>query len=126
MLSDPIADMLTRIRNAYQAGHKTVKIPYSGFKKEICQVLLQNNYLKGLKKTKNNLELILQYHQGKPAITQIKKISKLSLRVYKAKNKLPYVLSGLGMAIISTSKGVMTANQARKKRLGGEIICEVW
>ncbi len=123
---DPIADMLTRIRNAYRAGHGTVEMPYSHFKEKIAKVFLKNNYLNTLKKDKRTLKLTLKYHQGKPALTQIKKISKQGLKVYKRKDKLPYVLSGLGIAIISTSKGVMIAREARKKGLGGEILCEIW
>lgn len=123
---DPIADMFTRIRNAYMAGHNTVEVPYARFKEEIAKVLLQKNYLSALKKDKKTLKLTLKYHRGKPAITQIKKVSKQSLKIYKRKDKLPYVLSGLGIAIISTSKGVMIAREARKKGLGGEILCEVW
>lgn len=123
---DPIADMLTRIRNAYMAGHKTVEVPYSHFKEKVAKILLQNNYLKALKKDKKSLRITLKYHEGKPAITQIKKTSKQGLRIYKRKDKLPYILSGLGIAIVSTNKGVMTAREARRKGLGGEIICEVW
>ena len=126
MLTDPIADMLTRIRNAYRAGHKVVLVPHSVFKEKICQVLLKNNYVRNFKRIKNNLEINLQYYQGKPAITQIQRVSKSSLKVYEGKDKLPYVLSGLGRAIISTSQGLMTARQARRKGLGGEIICKVW
>lgn len=126
MLFDPIADMLTRIRNAYRAGHKTVQVPYSTFKEKICQVLLKNNYLKDLKKEQNKLKITLKYYKGKPAISKIQKVSKSSLRIYKGKDKLPYVLSGLGMAIVSTSQGVMRGSEARKKGLGGEIICKVW
>lgn len=126
MINDPIADMFTRIRNAYKVSKKTVKMPYSIFKEKIAQVLVKHYYLKSAKKDKNDLELILDYRQGQPAIKEIETISKSGLRIYKGKNELPYVLSGLGIAIISTSQGLMTAQEARKKGLGGEIICKVF
>lgn len=126
MLSDPIADMLTRIRNAYQGGHQSVRVPYSGFKEKVLRVLLKNNYLQQVKKERKELVIKLRYEKEKPALTKIKRISKPSLRIYKRADKLPYVLSGLGMAVISTSKGVMTGREARKKGLGGEVICEIW
>lgn len=126
MLSDPIADMLTRIRNAYQGGHQSARVPYSGFKEKVLRVLLKNNYLQQVKKERKELVIKLRYEKEKPALTKIKRISKPSLRVYKRADKLPYVLSGLGMAVISTSKGVMTGREARKKGLGGEVICEIW
>lgn len=126
MVSDPIADTLTRIRNAYMAGHKTVKVPYSGFKEKVLRVLLENGYLSAAKKEKQDLKIDLKYKEGKPAITEIQRVSKPSLRAYKRKDKLPYALSGLGVVIVSTNRGVMTAKSARKKGLGGEIICKVW
>lgn len=126
MISDPIADMFTRIRNAYMAGHKTVKIPYSGFKEKVLRVLLENGYLSAAKKEKQDLKIDLKYKEGKPAITKIQRVSKPSLRVYKRKDKLPYLLSGLGVVIVNTNQGVMTAKSARKKGLGGEVICKVW
>lgn len=130
MLSDPIADMLTRIRNAYQASKETVKLPHSNIKESIAQVMKDKNYLKDFKVVKDGnkkfIELGLLYQNGTPSITSIKRISTCGRRIYKGKGELPYVLSGLGTAIISTSKGVMTETDARKQSLGGEIICEIW
>lgn len=130
MFSDPIADMLTRIRNAYHAHQAELDMPYSNFKKAIAQLLKDNKYLSdysvGEDNNKKTLHLVLSYPNGNPAITSIRRVSKAGRRLYSGKNKLPYVLSGLGIALISTSKGLMTAQEARKKSLGGEIICEIW
>lgn len=130
MFSDPIADMLTRIRNGYQASKKSVSIPYSNLKKATLKVLKETEYISDYTEEKDGnkkfLKVTLLYKDDKPAITSIKRISKSGRRVYKGKEDLPYVLSGLGIAIVSTSKGVMTARNARKQSLGGEIICKIW
>jgi small subunit ribosomal protein S8 len=130
MYSDPIADLLTRIRNAYKAKREIVISPSSKIKESILQVLKANDYIKDYETVddgvKKNLKITLSYPSGKPSVTSIKRISKTGRRVYKGRYELPYVLSGLGIAILSTSKGVMTASQARKQSLGGEIICQVW
>lgn len=130
MYSDTIADMLTRIRNGYMAKKSQVLMPYSKNKQAIANILIEQNYLKdmevsedGIKKT---LVLNLLYKNRKPAITKIISISKSGRRIYKKSNDLPYVLSGYGEALISTSQGVMTATQARKRSLGGEVICKIW
>lgn len=134
MLSDPIADMLARIRNAALARKQEVLVPYSKLKEQLGKILVQEGYLKNLKtqisnvknKKIKNLTCELEYKDGKPAITKIRRISKPSLRVYVKKDKIPKVLSGMGISIISTSKGLMTGKQTKKKSLGGELICEVW
>ncbi len=130
MYSDPIADMLTRIRNGYMAKKEFVIVPHSKMKAAIANVLVEEGYLKAVtvkeENNKKDLEIALQYINGKPAITRVVRISKAGRQVYKNKKSLPYVLSGLGKSIISTSQGIMTANQARKKSLGGEVVCNVW
>lgn len=130
MLSDSIADMLTRIRNGYMAHRSTVVIPFSNMKLAIANVLKENKYIKDVVVKEDNhkkdLEVTLIYTNDKPAIQNITRISKSGRRVYANRTKLPFVLSGLGSAIISTSKGIMTDKQARKLSLGGEVICKVW
>ena len=133
MLSDPIADFCTRIRNGYMAGKFEVQIPYSKLKEEMAKVLKEQGYLEKVKseklKVKNQNKLIigLKYDQkGKPVLTKIEKVSKPGLRIYKGSQNIPRVLSGLGIAIVSTPKGLLTGKQAKKQNLGGEIICQVW
>lgn len=136
MHTDPISDMLTRIRNALMAKKVEAILPYSKLKFEVARVLKNNNYIKDAEKLSaskdekeskfDELKIELRYEDGKPAITKIKKISKPGKRVYVSKDKLPYVLNNLGIAIISTHKGLMTNKQARKKGLGGEVICEIY
>ena len=131
MYSDPIADMLTRIRNSYLAKHQQVILPHSTIKEAIAKVLKQYKYITDYKvisldNHKKNLEVTLLYEKGKPAITKISRVSKAGRRVYQNKHNLPFVLSGLGIAIVTTSQGLMTARSARTKNLGGEIICRVW
>ena len=130
MYSDPIADMLTRIRNAYRAHKTELSMPHSQIKQHILGVMKDHDYISDFKvekeANKSTLQIKLNYLNNKPALTSIKRISKTGKRIYQGKDNLPYVLSGLGIAIISTSKGLMTANQARKQSLGGEIICEIW
>ncbi|MGI5828302.1 MAG: 30S ribosomal protein S8 [Patescibacteria group bacterium] len=130
MLSDPIADMLTRIRNGYMAQKESIIVPHSKFKEEIAKVLTANRFLKEVtveeEDKKKFLVIDLLYVNGKPAVTAVEKISKAGRRMYRGRKKLPYVLSGLGKAIISTSKGVMTAEEARKQSLGGEVICQIY
>jgi len=124
--------MLTRIRNGYLAGKEQVEIPYSKIKEQIAQVLQKEGYLQKVKlekiaaKKHKKLVCQLKYQNNKPAISKISRISKPGLRIYAGKDKLPIVLNGLGRAVISTSQGIMTAGQARKKGLGGELICKVW
>ena len=128
-MSDPIADMLTRIRNAHIAGKFEVAIPGSTQKLAIANVLESEGYISGVKEVtdgvKNTITLDLKYFEGKPVIEQIERISKPGRRVYKSSSDIPKVDGGLGVAIVSTSKGVMSDNQARKSGLGGEVICFV-
>ena len=128
--SDPIADMLTRIRNAGNAGHPTVTIPASNLKKAIAQILLDEGYISKFECIDDNkqgtITVTLKYSGKKHVISGIKRISKPGLRTYADKENLPYVLGGLGIAIISTSKGVMTDKAARKLGVGGEVLAYVW
>lgn len=129
MLSDPIGDMLARIKNGYSAGKKQVIMPYSKVKAEIARVLLENDYLDNFSKTgkeKQNLICQLKYNHNQPVVSKIIRISKPSLRVYLVKKKLVKILDRRSKVIISTSKGMMTVRQARKKGLGGEIIAKIW
>lgn len=130
-MTDPIADMLTRIRNANSAAHKTVDIPSSNMKKTIAEILMNEGYVKGFNVIEDGkqgiLRVQLKYGPNKEkVITGIKRISKPGLKVYANKNEVPRVLGGLGIAIISTSKGVITDKDARKMGVGGEVICYVW
>ncbi|QCI17887.1 30S ribosomal protein S8 [Buchnera aphidicola (Acyrthosiphon lactucae)] len=127
-MQDPVADMLTRIRNGQSANKYSVKIPSSRLKKAIIELLKQEGYIKDYKiigKIKLEIEVVLKYFKGKPVVETIQRISRPSLRIYKKKNNLPKVMSGLGIAVISTSKGVMTDRMARQVGLGGEIICSI-
>lgn len=127
-MTDPIADLLTRIRNAQLAGQHEVVLPYSKLKYAIAQLLEKEGWIVGLASQDHQkfLKLLLKYDQGKPVIQQLKRISKPGRRVYVGRAELPRVLNGLGMAIISTPKGLMTADQARQSKLGGEVICEIF
>lgn len=131
VMNDPIADMLTRIRNAQVAKHDAVVIPASNPKKAIAKILLAEGYVKGVDFIKDgpqgNIKITLKYIEGKqPVIAGLKKISKPGLRVYAQNGSLPKVLGGLGIAIISTSKGMMTDKEARKQMVGGEVLAYVW
>lgn len=130
MITDPIADMLTRIRNASTVGKKEVRIPYSKVKFEIAKLLQANGYLLAVEKTSEIMcEIVakLSYKPNKqPAITSIKRVSRPGRRVYVKKDELPNVLGGIGIAIISTSHGIMTNKEAKKQRLGGEVMCEIY
>ncbi|UNM95291.1 30S ribosomal protein S8 [Ignatzschineria rhizosphaerae] len=129
-MHDPISDMLTRIRNAQTSEKVSVEIPFSNLKKSIADVLLEEGYIAGIetagdKASNKKLVLTLKYYQGKAVIERIERVSKPSLRVYRDKNSLPQVLGGLGVAIVSTSQGMMTDHKARSLSLGGEVICVV-
>jgi small subunit ribosomal protein S8 len=131
VMNDPIADMLTRIRNAQVAKHDAVVIPASNPKKALAKILLAEGYIKGVDFIKDgpqgNIKITLKYIEGKqPVIAGLKKISKPGLRVYAKNGSLPKVLGGLGIAIISTSKGMMTDKEARKQMVGGEVLAYVW
>ena len=126
-MTDPIADMLTRIRNANQMRNKEVSMPVSKMKLEIAKILDTEGFIDGYKVVENTLTLTLKYGQNKErVITGLKRISKPGLRVYCKKDEIPKVLSGLGIAIISTSTGLLVDREARKAGLGGEVLCYVW
>ena len=131
MVTDPIADMLTRIRNANQMRYKEVEVPASKIKNEIARILKEEGFISDYKTKKNNVQdilvLNLKYGDKKErVITGLKRISKPGLRVYAKAEEIPSVLSGLGIAIISTSKGMMTDKEARKESLGGEVLAYIW
>ena len=131
-ITDPIADMLTRVRNASRSKHKTVDIPSSNMKLAIANILLNEGYIKALEeiKSENNqgiIRITLKYDEkGSRVIDGLKRISKPGLRVYASKDELPQVLNGLGIALISTSKGIKTDKEARNEGLGGEVLAYVW
>ncbi|AHG59892.1 30S ribosomal protein S8 [Buchnera aphidicola] len=127
-MQDPVSDMLTRIRNGQLANKYSVTMPSSKLKKSITRLLQQEGYIQDFHITGDSqlkLQIILKYFKGKPVIEKIQRISRPSLRIYKKKNNLPKVMAGLGIAVISTSQGVMTDRMARQEGLGGEIICYV-
>ncbi len=129
--TDPIADMLTRIRNANSSKHKTVDIPASNMKLAIAKILFEEGYIKSFEEIKDNtqgiIRITLKYDEkGARVIDGIKRISKPGLRVYASKDELPKVLNGLGIALISTSKGIKTDKEARAEGLGGEVLAYVW
>ena len=129
-VTDPISDLLTRIRNATKAKKLRVDIPSSNMKKNLVEILKKNNFIHDYELIENNkqniLRLRLKYTEGESAISGLKKISTPGLRVYKGADALPRVLNGLGIAVISTSKGLMTDKEARSKSLGGEVVCHIW
>ena len=131
VITDPIADMLTRIRNAYTAKHDEVSVPASTIKKAIAEILLDEGYIKGYEikeeGPKKTINIALKYGPNRQrVITGLKRISKPGLRVYAKSEELPKVLGGLGIAIISTSKGLMTDKEARKQMVGGEVLAYIW
>lgn len=130
-ITDPIADMLTRIRNAGTSKHKTVDIPASKMKVAIANILFEEGYIKSFEEIKNEtqgiIRVALKYDEkGNKVIAGLKRISKPGLRVYASKDELPKVLNGLGIALISTSKGIMTDKKAREAGIGGEVLAYVW
>ena len=129
MMTDPIADMLTRIRNALSAGKLNVSMPDSKQKRAIAQVLKDEGFIADFAQAEADakpvLNIDLKYYEGKPVIENIKRISRPGLRIYKGNNDLPKVMGGLGVAIVSTSKGLMSDRAARKAGFGGEILCTV-
>ena len=130
-MTDPIADMLTRIRNANTVKHETVDVPASNMKKELSRILLEEGFIRGYNVIEDGkqgiIRIQLKYGQsGEKVIQGIKRISKPGMRVYTNAYEVPKVLNGLGISIISTSKGILTDKQARKENVGGEVICYVW
>ncbi len=126
MVNDPVSDLLIRIKNGYMAGRSDVALPWSKLKETITDVLIKEGYVGEKQVDGNMMTLKLKYNQKIPAMTDVKRVSKPSLRIYVRKNELPRVLGGLGTAVISTPSGIMTAKEAKKKGLGGEVICEIW
>lgn len=127
-MQDPIADMLTRIRNGQAANKVAISMPSSKLKVAIANVLAEEGYIESVKVvegTKPELEITLKYFQNKPVVESIQRVSRPGLRIYKGKDELPKVMGGLGIAVVSTSQGVMTDRAARQAGLGGEIICYV-
>ncbi len=130
-LTDPIGDMFSRIRNGQMRSLNTINIPSSNFRRNILEILKKEGYIKDyyiekLENNKINLKINLKYYEGDPVIKEIKRISKPGRRVYSRSTSIPRVMNGLGLAILSTSKGVMSDTEARKNNLGGEIICRVF
>jgi len=129
-MTDPIADLLTRIRNAQSAGKPTVGVGASKLKLAILKVLKDEGYIGAFgvdtSGAKHTVSIELKYHDGRPVIDRIERISRPGLRIYRGKDELPKVLGGLGVAVVSTPEGVMTGTQARKKNLGGELLCYIW
>ena len=126
-MTDPIADMLTQIRNAQLAGQREVVLPYAKLKYALAQVLEREGWITGLAALEQNtkLKILLKYDQNEPVIGSIKRISKPGRRIYVSRHELPNVMNNLGTAVISTPKGLMTSREARKAKLGGEVICEI-
>ncbi len=130
-MTDPIADMLTRVRNANMVYHESVDIPGSNLKREIARILKDEGYIYDYKWIEDDkqgvIKIFLKYGQDRErVITGLKRISKPGLRVYATKDRIPKVLGGLGVAILSTSKGVLTDKEARRERVGGEVLCYIW
>ena len=129
-MSDPIGDMISRIKNAQMRGHKTVELPSSNFKVKISEILKSEGFISDYKvnseSNKSVLSINLKYHSGNPVISVIERISKPGRRIFSRAESLPKINNGLGIAIVSTAKGVMTDIDARKQKVGGEIICKVF
>lgn len=129
-VTDPIADYLLQIRNAIQAKHEKVDIPASRVKLELTKILKEEGFIQNFKvqedKKQGTIRIFLKYVDGSPAITGLKQISKPGRRIYANKTKVPKVINGLGVSIISTSRGIMTGDQSHKTGVGGEVLCEIW
>jgi len=129
MFTDPIADMLTRIRNASRAQKSELVLPYSKFKANLAKVLVKEGFVAGLNEIEGKhkmLQLNLKYSGGESVIAGIKRVSKPGQRIYLPADKLPRTNSGYGVTVVSTSKGLMTDKEARKAKMGGEVVCQVW
>lgn len=128
-MHDPVADMLTRIRNAQAMGIQQIWLPYSGLKNEILRVMKEEGYIEDFElvtaDNKKNIQVMLKYYQGQPVIEKIHRVSRPGLRIYRGHDELPVVRGGLGVAIVSTPKGVMTDKTARTQHVGGEVLCIV-
>jgi len=132
MQTDPIADLFSQIRNALAKNKPFIEVPHSGIKQAVAELLKNEGYLTSLfvsddnSSPKKTLKITLKYNQGKPVISHLRRISKPGQRIYLNSRDLPHVLNGFGIAVVSTSKGLMTAHQARAMKIGGEVICEVY
>lgn len=126
MVTDPVGDLLTRVRNAALRRSREVVMPYSRLKFDIAKVIEKEGYISGVKKIKNELSLTIVYKGRRPLLTGIKNISRPGLRIYRKKDELPRPIGGAGISIISTPQGVMSNKDARKKNLGGEVLGEIW
>ena len=127
-MNDTISDLLTRIRNGQMSHKEKVTIPYSKMKEALCKVMLEEGYIEGINIEENeckNIIVDLKYYDGKPVIDLIQRVSRPGLRIYKSSNEIPLVKNGLGICIVSTSKGLMTGKAAKEKKYGGEIICYI-
>ena len=129
-MTDPITDMLNQIRNAQAVAKTEVSVPLSNFKYEIAKILIQEGFINEVKKTNRRkdkiLRIILKYNDGAPAISGLRKVSKPGQRIYKKTSEIKSIKGGQGIAIVSTPQGLMTNKKARKLKLGGEVICEIW
>jgi small subunit ribosomal protein S8 len=129
-MTDPVADYLTRLRNAVQARHKRLDIPASNLKRELTKLLVAHKFISSYTEIKETaqgvLRIQLKYNDGEPVISGLKRVSRPGLRKYVAADELPRVLGGLGIAVISTPKGLMTDTEARQAKVGGEVLCEIW
>jgi small subunit ribosomal protein S8 len=129
-MTDPIADLITRIKNANLARHQEVKVPHSKMNEAIVKILVANEYLAGyevkVQKPQSELVIALKYVSKVPVITDIKRTSKPGRRVYAISTRVPRVLNGYGMSIVSTSKGVLSSKEAKQQKVGGEVICQIW
>lgn len=130
-MTDPIADLLTRIRNAHRAKHDRLDVPASNLKMEVCRILKEEGYIKNVEMVEGEprsvIRVFLAYNkEGKPGIQRMQRVSTPGRRVYRGADDIKPVLNGLGVGIVSTSQGLMTDRQARQKRVGGEVLCEIW
>jgi len=125
-MTDPIADMLTRIRNAHLALHKEVSVPRSRMKEAIAAILKQEGYVEDVSVADRNITIQLKYHKGKPAISGLNRLSKPGRRLYVGSAQIPRVQNGLGICILSTSRGVLDGQTAQSEKTGGELLCEIW
>lgn len=123
---DKVGDLLIRIKNGYMASRKEVSAPYSKLSAAICQLLKKEGFILGCETSGREIKVALKYDKKQPALTDVKRVSKPGRRVYKGKNVLPYVYAGLGIAIVSTPRGIMSDKQARKEGIGGEVMALVW
>ncbi len=130
MVTDPLGDLLIQIKNASLAGVQTLALPYSKLKITVCKILVSEGYISSVEKNgldpKASLTITIKYQGKVPAITNVKRISKPGMRVYVAANRIPTVVGGMGTSIVSTSAGIMTGKDAKRKKLGGELLCEIW